>query len=58
MRIAMTDLGLERLTVVYPGDRSYRLLEGIEVTPLVSLLEQEPRASVRGSKTDTQNETC
>jgi len=58
MRIAMTDLGLERLTVVYPGDRRYRLLEGIEVSPLVSLLEQEPQPSVRGSKTDTQNETC
>ncbi len=33
MRIAMTDLKLERLLVLYPGHRQYSLAPGIEVMP-------------------------
>lgn len=33
MRIAMEDLKLERLTVVYPGTKRYPLAEGVEVMP-------------------------
>lgn len=33
MRIAMEDLKLERLTVVYPGMKRYPLAEGVEVMP-------------------------
>ena len=39
MRTALTELGLERLWVVYPGDRRYRLAEEIEVIP-ASLLNR------------------
>ena len=38
MRSAMEDLSLERLTVIYSGDRSYALAEGIEVLPLAELV--------------------
>jgi predicted AAA+ superfamily ATPase len=34
MRIALDDLKLDRLVVVYPGERRYRLAEGVEVIPL------------------------
>jgi hypothetical protein len=34
MRIAMADLKLDALYVVYPGDRRYRLGDGIEAVPL------------------------
>lgn len=37
MRSAMTDLGLDRLLVVYPGDRGYKLADAIEVIPLSAL---------------------
>lgn len=36
MRIAMADLRLDRLIVVYPGDRRYLLAERIEAVPLSS----------------------
>jgi predicted AAA+ superfamily ATPase len=39
MRIAMADLRLERLVVVYPGERAYDLEERIRVVPLASLAE-------------------
>ncbi len=42
MRIAMHDLQLDRLYVVYPGDRRYTLSERMEVVPLAALLP--PRA--------------
>jgi predicted AAA+ superfamily ATPase len=35
MKIARTDLKLDSLTVVYPGDRSYTLSDGTRVRPLV-----------------------
>lgn len=34
IRIAMEDLGLERVTVVYPGSRRYSLSDRVEVVPL------------------------
>ncbi len=36
MRIAMKDLGLDRLLVVHPGTRRYSLDEGVEAVPLVA----------------------
>jgi len=40
MRIAMADLRLERLFVVFPGDRPYALDEKIDAVPLVRLPAQ------------------
>jgi predicted AAA+ superfamily ATPase len=37
MRIALDDLGLERLHVVYPGPRRYRLAASVEAVPLQEL---------------------
>lgn len=37
MRTSLTDLGLDRLVVIYPGTRRYSLAEGVEVLPLVEL---------------------
>lgn len=34
MRVALEDLGLDRLLVVYPGERRYRLAQEVEVVPL------------------------
>ena len=38
MRIALHDLQLDRLYVVYPGDRRYALGDRLEVVPLAALL--------------------
>jgi predicted AAA+ superfamily ATPase len=38
MRIAMKDLKLDRLVVVYPGERPYRLADRVEVTPLAEFV--------------------
>lgn len=38
MRIALEDLKLDRLLVVYPGERRYRLGDRVEVVPLVDLV--------------------
>lgn len=38
MRIAMKELRLHRLTVLYPGDRSYPLADRIEVVPAREIL--------------------
>jgi hypothetical protein len=38
MRIALNDLALDALYVVYPGERRYRLGERIEVVPLASVV--------------------
>ena len=40
MRIAMQDLGLKRLLVVYPGDEPYDLDTNIRVIPVQSLREE------------------
>lgn len=37
MRIAMQDLRLDRLAVVYPGDKAYSIDRNIEVLPLVEI---------------------
>lgn len=34
MRIALEDLGLERIAVVYPGARRYPLADRVEAVPL------------------------
>jgi predicted AAA+ superfamily ATPase len=34
MRAALSDLGLERITVIYPGKRKYALAERVEAVPL------------------------
>lgn len=39
MRSSLEDLKLERLTVIYPGNRRYRLAEEIEVVPVTELEE-------------------
>jgi predicted AAA+ superfamily ATPase len=38
MRIAVNDLKLDALYVVYPGDRRYRLAEAVEVVPLAEFI--------------------
>ena len=43
MRIAMDDLRLERLLVLYPGDRRYTLAKGIEAVPLADLVSRRDR---------------
>ena len=42
MRIALQDLALERLYVVYPGTRRYALAERIEALPLAAVLPASP----------------
>jgi predicted AAA+ superfamily ATPase len=44
MRIALTDLKLDHLTVLYPGERSYPLAERVTVMPLTVVAEGNPRA--------------
>ena len=41
MRIALEDLKLDRLIVVYPGERRYPLAERVEVVPLADLVAGE-----------------
>jgi hypothetical protein len=38
MRIAMTDLKLDELKVVYPGENRYMLAKKIEVVPLAEFV--------------------
>jgi len=40
MRIALNDLKLDRLWVVYPGDARYRLSEKAEAISLPALLHE------------------
>lgn len=44
MRIALEDLQLDRLAVVYPGERSYPLAEKVTAVPLSSLGTDSPSA--------------
>lgn len=39
MKIAMEDLGLDRLIVLYPGERAYPLAKRIDVMPLIRLAD-------------------
>ena len=43
MRVAMADLHLDALYVVYPGQHRYRLADGIEAVPLWALLPPPPK---------------
>jgi uncharacterized protein len=45
MRIAMQDLALDALYVVYPGDRRYALAERVEAVPLSALVAWPARAT-------------
>ena len=38
MRIALTDLRLDELRVVYPGEKRYPLAKKVEVVPLADLV--------------------
>lgn len=42
MRIAMADLGLDQLTVLYPGKAVYDLADRVRVVPLASMAENRP----------------
>ena len=44
MRIALQDLGLDALYVVYPGERRYRLADRVEAVPLAALIPAPDRA--------------
>jgi hypothetical protein len=46
MRIALADLKLDRLVVVYPGERRYPLADGVEVVPLAELVGAQADADV------------
>ncbi len=48
MRIAVRDLGLHRLQVVYPGDRRYSLDKNIDVVPLHEIAELTTVRANRG----------
>jgi uncharacterized protein len=41
MRIALEDLKLDRLVVVYPGERHYRLTDRVEVVPLMEVASDQ-----------------
>ncbi|MFO0810104.1 MAG: ATP-binding protein [Gemmataceae bacterium] len=45
MRVAMSDLRLDRLFVVYPGGRRYALAEGVEVVPMMDLAGRDVAAA-------------
>ena len=40
MRVALADLGLDRLLVAYPGERAYALDPRVDVVPLSHLIEK------------------
>jgi hypothetical protein len=39
MRIALDDLKLDRIVVVYPGERRYVLTDRVDVIPLIELAD-------------------
>ena len=49
MRIALSDLRLDRLTVLYPGEVSYPLDRRVDVAPLAQLAS-DPRILTRGPR--------
>jgi hypothetical protein len=58
MRIAMDDLRIEHLWVVYPGKDAYKLAKNITVTPLINIpsswnYETDPKSSCE--KWDAKN---
>ena len=52
MRVALADLGLEHLWVVYPGDEPYRLDDRISVLPVAGIPELAASFRQRGSAGD------
>ena len=50
MRIALEDLGLRRLSVLYPGDRRYPLDRRVDVVPLAELATRGADALIAGSR--------
>jgi len=48
MRNALHDLGLEQLTVFYPGTRPYQASERIRVLPATAIAGGDPRSLLRG----------
>ena len=46
MRVALEDLALTRLTVLYPGARRYALTERIMVVPAAELADGRPEAVI------------
>jgi hypothetical protein len=40
IRIACEDLGLDRVAVVYPGEKRYPLTDGVEVVPVTELAQR------------------
>lgn len=49
MQIAIRDLGLDALYVVYPGRRRYSLSQKVEAVPLTALLATEASAGARSA---------
>ena len=43
MRIALEDLDLEQLVVLYPGPKAYPLAERVRVVPITRLAESDAR---------------
>ena len=37
IRIALEDLGLEQVAIIYPGRKHFRIAPGVEAVPLSSL---------------------
>jgi predicted AAA+ superfamily ATPase len=62
MRIALRDLGLQRLAVVYPGERRYPLDRNIDVVPLHEVSHAIPaptnRTKARGPGTEREAPTA
>jgi len=46
MRIALTDLKLDRLLVVYPGEQRYALDDRVDVVPLAQLVARSDRTRI------------
>ena len=46
MRIALADLHLDHLTVLYPGSRQFNLADRVSVLPLAALADGDPRVVV------------
>ena len=49
IRIALEDLKLEHLTVLYPGDRRYVLADRVTVVPIAELAAGDPRIVAPGA---------
>jgi hypothetical protein len=45
MRIALGDLRLDHIVVVFPGERGYALADHIEVVPLADLTDSTAHAA-------------